>query len=100
VAGTDYVVFVADVYGADVRPGSAKEAGAAAGPLLKDREELRKRTRTALDTLRKQADEAPLDTSRVAAIGFCFGGTAALELARAGLDLPAVVALHANLSAP
>lgn len=100
VAGQDYVVFVADLYGATVRPTNAQEAGAAAGALRKDRAQLRERMQVSLDTLKAQAGQAPLDPARLAAIGFCFGGTAALELARSGADLPAFVSLHGNLDTP
>lgn len=100
VAGQNYVVFVADLYGAKVRPSNAQEAGAAAGALRQDRAQLRQRMQLSLDTLKAQAGKVPLDDTRLAAIGFCFGGTAALELARSGVDLPAVVSLHGNLDTP
>ena len=96
VAGKDYVVLVADVYGRDLRPKDAKEAGKAAGVLRGDRALLRSRMQKAFDTLRAQAS-APLDASRFGVFGFCFGGTAALELARAGAPLAGVVALHAGI---
>jgi dienelactone hydrolase len=41
-----------------------------------------------------------VDPKRIAAIGYCFGGTAALELARGGADLAAVVVFHAGLETP
>src|SRR5690606_23782950 len=52
----------------------------------------------ALEVLRAQAGQAPIDLSRVAAIGFCFGGTVVLELARDGADLAGVVSFHGGLS--
>ena len=51
----------------------------------------------ALDELRKQPS---VDPARVAAIGYCFGGTAALELARTGADLAGVVSFHGGLDSP
>lgn len=98
VAGTDYVVFVADMYGKEIRPANGQEAGKASGAVKGDRPLMRARINAALDQLRKA--DAPLDTSRVAAIGFCFGGTTALELARSGADVDAVVSFHGGLSSP
>ncbi len=100
VAGEDYVVFLADLYGADVRPQDAKEAAAAAGPLREDRTEMAARMAAALQTLKSNADHAPLDVNQLGAAGFCFGGTAALELARAGAEISAVVSFHGNLDTP
>ena len=97
VAGRDYVVLVADVYGRGVRPKSSQEAGAVAGALKADRQTLRTRMRKAVEALRAQAGQAPLDAQRVGVFGFCFGGTAALELLRSGAALDGVVALHAGL---
>ncbi|MDH5835486.1 dienelactone hydrolase family protein [Luteimonas kalidii] len=99
VAGDDYVVLVADVYGKGRRPKDSGEAGKLAGALRgDDRSALRARMQAALDTLRAQAGRAPLDTDRIGAFGFCFGGSAALELARAGTDLAGVVSLHGGLA--
>jgi dienelactone hydrolase len=99
VAGRDYVVLVADVYGRNLRPKSAQEAGAAAGALKADRAKLRARMQKAVDVLRAQATAAPLDAGHVGVFGFCFGGTAALELLRSGAPLDGVVTLHAGLDA-
>ena len=100
VAGRDYVVLVADVYGRNVRPKTPQEAGAAAIALKNDRPKLRARMRKAVDVLRAQAGGAPLDAGHIGVFGFCFGGTAALELVRAGAALDGVVTLHAGLDAP
>lgn len=99
VAGRDYVVLVADVYGANVRPKDAKEAGAAAGALKGDRPKLRARMQKAVDILRAQAGSSPLDARRIGAFGFCFGGTSVLELVRSGAALDGAVTLHAGLDA-
>jgi len=100
IAGDDYVVLVADVYGKDVRPKDDAEAGAASKALREDRNLLRARANAALEALKAQAGQAPLDATRIAAVGFCFGGTTVLEMARAGLTLAGVVSLHGGLSTP
>ena len=99
MAGGDYVVLVADVYGTAVRPKSPQEAGAASGALKADRAKLRARMQKAVDALRAQAGRAPLDPRRIGAFGFCFGGTSVLELVRSGAALDAAVTLHAGLDA-
>lgn len=99
VAGSDYVVFVADLYGKDIRPADANEAADAAGVVRSDRALMRKRVNAALEVLRSEAGER-LDASRLGAIGFCFGGTAVLELARSGTRLGGVVSFHGNLDTP
>ena len=99
VAGDDYVVLVADVYGKGKRPKNAKEAGAFAGGLRgDDRTRLRARMDGAVAALKGQAAKAPLDADRIGALGFCFGGSAVLELARAGSELAGVVSLHGGLA--
>jgi len=100
LAGQDYVVLVADVFGQNVRPKDSDEAAATITPLLADRSLLRARASAALEALKTQADHAPLDVTRLAAVGFCFGGSTALEMARAGLTLNAVVSLHGALATP
>jgi len=100
IAGDDYVVLVADVYGKNVRPKDNDAAAAASKPLREDRELLRARAAAALDALKAQAGKVPLDASQIAAVGFCFGGTTVLEMARAGMPLAGVVSLHGGLSTP
>jgi dienelactone hydrolase len=97
IAGKDYVILVADVYGADTRPDNDKDAGAAAGAMYKDRSVLRTRANAALEALLREGGDA-LDNGRVGAIGFCFGGATALELARSGAAIDGVVSFHGNLS--
>ena len=98
IAGSKYVVLVADVYGKDVRPANAEEAGKAAMGMYGDRKALRARAAEALSQLRAQAGTAPLDATRLGAIGFCFGGATVLEMARDGADIAGVVSFHGNLS--
>ena len=100
LAGDDYVVLLADVYGKGKRPANDIEAGQFAGALKKDPATLRTRALKAVDVLKAQAGKAPLDASRIGAVGFCFGGTTVLELVRAGAPLAGVVSLHGGLSTP
>ena len=98
IAGTDYVVLVADVYGKGVRPGDSKEALAQVRKVYADGGvALRARMNEAVRVLQAQAGSTPLDASRIGAIGFCFGGGAVLELARSGTRLAGVVSFHGNL---
>lgn len=98
LAGKDYVIFLADMYGRDLRPADDAAAGAAVKPLYADRALMRARIKAGLDQLKRQAASAPIDPKRLAAIGFCFGGSAVLDLARSGADVAAVVSFHGNLS--
>ncbi|MDH4581807.1 dienelactone hydrolase family protein [Pseudomonas sp. BN415] len=99
VASRGYRVLLVDLYGAAVRPGSPAEAGAAMLPLKQDRVLMRRRLVAALDALRGQ-QAVLMDGKRLAAFGFCFGGTCALELARAGAPLKAAVSFHGALDTP
>ncbi|MBA8889254.1 dienelactone hydrolase [Dokdonella fugitiva] len=98
IAGKDYVILVADVYGVDLRPKNPAQAGAATEAMYKDRNVLRARIDAALDQLKAQAGKAPLDGRHWGAIGFCFGGATTLDLARSGADVQGVVSFHGNLS--
>ncbi len=100
LAGDDYVVLVADMYGKGVRPKTDAEAGPVATKLRNDRPLLRARALKAIEVLKQQAGKAPLDASRIGAVGFCFGGTTVLEMARAGAPLAGVVSLHGGLGSP
>ncbi|HET7358681.1 MAG TPA: dienelactone hydrolase family protein [Rhodanobacteraceae bacterium] len=97
IAGKDYVILLADMYGASTRPTSDAEAQQAVKPLYADRPLMRKRVGKALQVLRAQVGSAPIDPARLAAIGFCFGGSAVLDLARSGADIAAVVSFHGGL---
>ena len=97
VAGTDYVVLVADVYGKDVRPKDDAEALAQVRKMYADLHALRARVAKALEVLKAQAGKAPLDAARLGAIGYCFGGATVLELARSGADIAGVVTFHGGL---
>jgi len=98
IAGKDYVILLTDMYGGGTRPGSEAEAGVAVKPLYADRNLMRQRVSRAFAELQAQERNAPIDPSRLAAIGFCFGGSAVLDLARAGAKLAAVVTFHGILT--
>ena len=100
IAGKDYVILLTDMYGANVRPqqGKADQAQAAVKPLYGDRALMRKRVNEALAQLKAQAASAPIDSGKLGAIGFCFGGSAVLDLARSGADIAAVVSFHGGLT--
>lgn len=98
IAGDDYVVLVADLYGKDVRPNGPEQARAQTSKLYADPAMLRARIGKALETLRANAAGAPLDATKLGAFGYCFGGSAVLELARSGADIAGVVTFHGGLS--
>src|SRR5664279_1014716 len=81
LAGLGYVALAADIYGEGVHPKDTGEAGKLAGSFKGDRALYRRRIAVALETLKAQKG---VDGSRLAVIGFCFGGTGALEAARGG----------------
>jgi dienelactone hydrolase len=95
IAGDRYVVFLIDMYGTAVRPSDFDAAGKASGAVMADRMMTRVRVNRAIEEFRK-AGEDVLATGPMAAIGFCFGGTVALELARSGADVAGVVSFHGN----
>ena len=97
LANLGYVAFCADIYGKGIRPQSIKDAGAEATKYKTDRALLRLRVNAGLDEL-KTSDL--VDTNRVAAIGYCFGGTTVIELARSGADLNGIVSFHGGLDSP
>lgn len=97
LAKLGYVAFAADIYGKGVRPNNPKDAGATAGIYKNDRALFRARVNAGLAELRRQQG---VDPARLAAIGYCFGGTAVLELARSGADVKGVVSFHGGLDTP
>jgi dienelactone hydrolase len=97
LAKLGYVVFAVDIYGNGIRPKDAAAAGAEAGKYKSDRALLRARVNAGLETLWKQRF---VDPERIAAIGYCFGGTTVIELARSGADVAGVVSFHGALDSP
>jgi len=89
-----YAAFACDMYGAGEVTEDPKRAGALAGPFYQNRPLMVARARAGLAQLAK----APgVDAKRLSAIGFCFGGTVVLELARAGEPLQLVASFHGGL---
>jgi dienelactone hydrolase len=97
VARLGYVAFAVDMYGKGVRTSNPEEAGKWAGRFKGDRRLMRGRVQASLDELRKHEQ---VDQGRIAAIGYCFGGTTVLELARSGADVAGVVSFHGGLETP
>jgi dienelactone hydrolase len=94
LAGLGYVSFALDYHG----DGKVLDLAQAMPRLVAFRAEpqgIRDIAHAALDVLKRQPQT---DTSRLAAIGYCFGGTTALELARSGADIKAVVGFHSGLA--
>ena len=97
LAELGYVAFAVDMYGKGVLAKTREEAQKLTGPFYKDRKLMRQRAAAGLEVLRKQE---LVDTTRIAAIGYCFGGTTVLELARSGANLVGVVSFHGGLATP
>jgi dienelactone hydrolase len=97
LARLGYVAFAADMYGGGRTTTESAEASAWAGALYRDPATLRSRAHEALRILR---DTDGVDAGRIAAIGFCFGGTTVLHLAYAGAPLSGVVSFHGGLPVP
>lgn len=97
LARLGYVAFAADIYGKGIRPQTPEEARTQATLYRSNRALLRERVNAALAELRKQPQT---DGERLGAIGYCFGGTTVLELARSGADIEGVVSFHGGLDSP
>jgi dienelactone hydrolase len=94
LAELGYVAFAADMYGDGKSTDDPKEAGAWAGAVKGDDKVLVDRAKAAMDLLKK---DSRVDGSQIGAIGYCFGGTVALELARSGADFQGLVSFHGGL---
>jgi dienelactone hydrolase len=97
LAEMGYVAFAADIFGKGVRAKSFPECEKISAPYYQDRGLTRGRAQAGLDLLAKHPN---VDTSKMAAIGYCFGGIVVLELARSGAPLKGVVAFHGQLNTP
>lgn len=96
LAELGYNVFALDIYGKGIRP-KPPESAKMAGKYKGDRALYRTRLRDGLNILKGLPQT---DSDNIAAIGYCFGGTGVLELARSGAAIDGVVSFHGNLSTP
>ena len=93
VAKLGYVVFAPDIFGKSVRPKETAEQQAQSALYNKDRPLMRARAEAGLDVLRSQA---LVDTAHIGLVGYCFGGTVAVELAEAGAPIAGTVTIHGS----
>lgn len=91
-----YSVFVADIYGAGVRPVAVADKRHHTGELYRDRQRMRGLINAAL----AKAEALGADTGNAVMMGYCLGGTAVLEMARAGSPMKGFVATHGGLGTP
>jgi dienelactone hydrolase len=96
LARLGYVAFALDMYGGGKIAKDTDEAGKLITDLRADRSVIRARAQAGLKVLREQR---LVESRSIAAIGYCFGGCVALELARGGADLRGVVSFHGLLDA-
>lgn len=94
LAAMGYVAFVADMYGDGKVTTDSATAGQWAGAVKKDRPLMRARAEAALAQLKALE---PTDAAKTAAIGYCFGGTTVLEMARDNAAVLGVVSFHGGL---
>ncbi len=97
LAQLGYLAFAGDMYGKGVYAKTHEEAGKLAGAVRGDRALMRARGLAAVEFMLKHRLAAP---GKAAAVGYCFGGTTVLELARGGADLKAVASFHGALDTP
>ncbi len=95
LAEKGYVVLAADIYGKGIRPTNVEDAGKLAGKYKADTQLFRAREKAAYDFLKKNK---MVDSKRIVIMGYCFGGTGALEAARSGLPVVGAVSFHGGLS--
>jgi dienelactone hydrolase len=97
LAALGYVGFAVDMYGKGILGSDTEENAKLMQPFMDDRQMLAKRMHAALYAVKLMPW---VDDSKIAAIGFCFGGLCSLDLARTGADLKGVVSFHGLLGAP
>ncbi len=97
LAGLGYAAFAADMYGKGIFAKDHEEAGQLSGAFFKDRKRMRARAAAAYDAF---LATGKVDETKVAAIGYCFGGTTVLEMARSGMPLKGVASFHGILATP
>lgn len=94
LAGLGYIAMAVDFYGNGKRADNPTDAGKLATPFYQDPQMAKQRFDAALATLRSYSQT---DTSKIAAIGYCFGGTQVLNMANLGEELVGVVSFHGGL---
>jgi dienelactone hydrolase len=92
-----FSVFVADIYGPKQTPQTMEEAAKISSFYKTNRSEMRTRAIAAWNAMKKLPG---VDSTRIAAIGYCFGGTCALELARSGAAILGTISVHGSLDTP
>jgi dienelactone hydrolase len=97
LAEQGYTAFAADLYGQGVRPTNVEESRTESGKLYSNRSVMRQRLFAGLSQAQSLQG---VDPDRVVVIGYCFGGAAALEFARAGADIDGFVSFHGGLATP
>lgn len=98
LAELGYYAFAADIYGKAIRPKNGEEAGKIAGEFRnQDRKLLRSRGKAAYDFVKKQK---LVKKDKISAMGYCFGGSAVLEMGRAGVPLKGILSFHGGLANP
>lgn len=97
VAAKGYVGFAIDVYGAGVLGAGPDENAALMQPFLDDRSMLLRRLQAGLEVLK---DQSVVDAASTAIMGYCFGGLAALDLARSGADIAGAISIHGIFAPP
>jgi len=93
IAKLGYIVLAADIFGKGVLPKEIPDMQAETAKYNKDRELMRARAQAGLDTLRQNP---MVDPSRIAVIGYCFGGTVAQELSHTGAPVVGTVVVHGS----
>ncbi len=96
LAKLGYVAFAADMYGNGLTADNPADAGKYAGESMKSPDTLKDKFQAALDILKK---DEHVDPTKIAAIGYCYGGGVVLNMASAGLDLRGIVSFHGTLAA-
>ena len=95
LAARGYTAFAADVYGVENRPETQEESQRLSGELYSDRDTFRERLMASLEQARSLGGDGGL-----VVIGYCFGGAAVLEAARAGAETDGFVSFHGGLGTP
>jgi len=93
IAKMGYVVFAEDIFGKDTVPKTVPEMTALTNIYNNDRQLMRTRARSGFDVLAKHP---MVDASKIAVVGYCFGGTVAVELAETGVQALGTIAVHGS----